>query len=82
MKRSDLIKGFLIRPIMELLKKEYDIKSPTPTFLFVNFINDKWIIIYKHNKMEIDFTDNEIIQNIIEDIKNKPEYEKVWLQTL
>lgn len=79
MRLVDLMKGFLIKPVMEILKKDHNIKSPTPTCLFVQLLNNEWYVVYKHNKMDIDFTNDNTIKQIIQDIKNKPEYEKVWL---
>lgn len=77
MKKTDLIKGFLIKPIMEILKKDYDFKSPSPSNLIVVNQDDEWIIQYKSNKSVIDFSDDVRIQELIFEIKNKPIYEKV-----
>lgn len=79
MRKTDLVKGFLIKPIMEILKKEYDIKSPTPNNLVVNLIDNNWFVYYKTNKVDIDFMDYKLVVELIDEIKNKPEYEKVWL---
>lgn len=77
MKKSDVIKGFLIRPIMEILKAEHNMKSPSPLNLIVVSQNDEWIIQYKSNRSIIDFSNDFRIQELILEIKNKPIYEKV-----
>jgi hypothetical protein len=79
MRKTDLMKGFLIRPIMEILKKEYDIKSPTPNNLFVNLVGNDWFVYYRTNRVDIDFMSYKLVVELIDEIKNKPEYEKVWL---
>lgn len=79
MKPNDLMKGFLIKPIMEILKTKYGIKSPTPNNLSVTYSNDNWHVIYKGGKIEINFTNDTMIIKIINDIKNDIRYEKVWL---
>jgi hypothetical protein len=79
MRPNELMKGFLIKPIMEILKKDFDIKSPTPSNLFVNYEKECWSVYYKNNRMMIEFTNYESVKNIIQEVKNKPVYEKVWL---
>lgn len=77
MKRTDLIKGFVMKPIMEILKKDYNIKSPTPSSLFVSELNGNYKIVYNSNKIMVDFSDLDLIKDLLIEIKNKPEYEKV-----
>lgn len=77
MKKIDIVKGFLIKPIMEILKTEHNMKSPSPLNLIVVSQNDEWIIQYKSNKSVIDFSNDVRIQELIFEIKNKPIYEKV-----
>jgi len=79
MKKESLIKGFLIKPIMEVLKKDYDIKSPSPNNLFVSYDNDVLIVKYSYSKGSIDFSNNEMVMDILVDIKNNVLYEKVQL---
>lgn len=77
MKKELLVKGFLIKPIMELLKKEYNIKSPSPSNLLINFEDDIWFIKYSYSRGSIDFSDNEMIKDLLIEIKKNPNYEKV-----
>ncbi|NBW79612.1 MAG: hypothetical protein EBR27_11465 [Betaproteobacteria bacterium] len=79
MKPTELMKGFLIKSIMEILKRDFDIKSPTPTNLMVTYENGIWSVFYKSNLMMIDFSNYESIKNLIKEIENKPIYEKMWL---
>jgi len=77
MKRTDLVKGFVMKPIMEILKKDYNIKSPTPSSLFVNESDGDFKIIYKNQRVHIDFSNLDLVKNLLNDIKNNPMYEKV-----
>lgn len=77
MKRESLVKGFLIKPIMEILKKEYDIKSPTPNNLYVIENNNVWTIKYSHSKGSVDFTDNELVKQLLVEIKDNVFYDKL-----
>jgi hypothetical protein len=79
MKRTDLIKGFVMKPVMEKLKKDYNIKSPSPSSLFVTESNGGYKVVYNSNKIVVDFSDLDLIKDLLIEIKNKPEYEKVWL---
>lgn len=77
MKRESLVKGFLIKPIMEILKKEYSIKSPTPNNLYVIENNNVWIVKYNHNRGSVDFTDNELVKQLLVEIKDNVFYDKL-----
>ena len=77
MKKELLVKGFLIKPIMELLKKEYNIKSPSPSNLLINFEDDIWSIKYCSSRGSVDFSNDEMIKDLLVEIKNNPNYEKV-----
>jgi hypothetical protein len=79
MKKTDLIKGFLIKPIMEFLKKEYGIKSPSPSNLYVTEVEGGFKIEYKSSKANVDFSDSSNVQKLLNEIKSKPQYDKVWL---
>jgi hypothetical protein len=74
-----LVKGFLIKPIMEILKKEYGIKSPSPSNLLITFKNDIWSIMYCHSRGSVDFSNNQIVKDLLVEIKNNVLYEKVQL---
>ena len=77
MKKELLVKGFLIRPIMEILKKDYGIKSPSPSNLLINFENNIWSIKYCSSRGSVDFSNNEMIKGLLVEIKNNPNYEKL-----
>lgn len=77
MKKELLVKGFLIKPIMEILKKEYNIKSPSPSNLLITFEDDIWSIKYCSSRDSIDFTNNQMIKDLLVEIKKNPNYEKV-----
>jgi hypothetical protein len=79
MKREVLIKGFLIKPIFEILKKDYKIKSPSPSNFYITKSKEGWSIKYIHNKSTIDFSDNEMVKDLLIEIKNNVLYEKVQL---
>lgn len=79
MKKELLVKGFLIKPIMEILKKEYGIKSPSPSNLLITFENDIWSIMYCYNRGSVDFSNNQIVKDLLVEIKNNVLYEKVQL---
>jgi hypothetical protein len=77
MKKELLVKGFLIRPIMEILKKDYGIKSPSPSNLLINFENNIWSIMYCYSRGSVDFSNNQIVKDLLVEIKNNVLYEKV-----
>ena len=77
MKKTDLVKGFLMKPIMELLKKNYNIKSPTPSSLFITELDGDYTVIYKNQKVHIDFSRSDLVKELLIEIKNNPIYEKV-----
>lgn len=77
MKKELLVKGFLIKPIMEMLKKEYNIKSPSPSNLLITFENDVWSIMYSSSRNSVDFSNNQMVKDLLVEIKNNPNYEKV-----
>lgn len=79
MRRIDLIKGFVMKPIMEILKKDYNIKSPSPSNLYITQSDGEYKVIYNSNKIMVDFSNLDLIKDLLIEIKNKPEYEKVWL---
>lgn len=79
MKEEIFIKGYLIKPVFEILKQKYDIKSPSTNALFVSVVNNTYKIEYKSNKLNIDFSNDKYIQDLILDIKNNPYYEKMCL---
>ena len=77
MKKELLVKGFLIKPIMEMLKKEYNIKSPSPSNLLITFENDVWSIMYSSSRNSVDFSNNQMVKDLLVEIKSNPNYEKV-----
>jgi len=77
MRKESLVKGYLIKPVMEILKKDYNIKSPSPSNLLINFENDVWSIVYSYSRGSVDFSNNQIIKDLLVEIKNNPNYEKV-----
>jgi hypothetical protein len=74
-----LVKGFLIKPIMEILKKDYGIKSPSPSNLLITFENDVWLVRYSYSRGSVDFSNNQIVKDLLVEIKNNVLYEKVQL---
>jgi hypothetical protein len=77
MKKELLVKGFLIKPIMEILKKDYGIKSPSPSNLLITFENDMWYVMYCYSRGSVDFSNNQIVKDLLVEIKKNPNYEKV-----
>ena len=77
MKKELLVKGFLIRPIMEILKKEYNIKSPSPSNLLINYEDGIWSIKYCSSRSSVDFSNNQMVKDLLVEIKKNPNYEKV-----
>jgi hypothetical protein len=77
MRKELLVKGFLIKPIMEILKKDYGIKSPSPYNLLITFEDDVWSVVYSYSRGSVDFSNNQMIKDLIVEIKNNPNYEKV-----
>jgi len=77
MKKTDLVKGFLMKPIMEMLKKDYGIKSPSPSNLFVTELDTQYKVVYKNQRIYADFSELDLVKNLLIEIKNNPIYEKV-----
>lgn len=77
MRKELLVKGFLIKPVMEILKKDYRIKSPSPSNLFITLEDGVWSVVYSYSRGSIDFSNNQMIKDLIVEIKNNPNYEKV-----
>lgn len=78
MKRLDIVKGFLMKPIFEVIKKEHNLKSPTPSSLIVRDLgDDKYSVIYDGQKVYVDFSNTDLIKNLLVDIKNNPIYESL-----
>ena len=76
MKKTDLVKGFLVKPVMEMLKKDYNIK-PSPSNLFVTESNGQYRVVYRNHRIYVDFSDLNLIKDLLIEIKNNPIYEKV-----
>ena len=74
-----LVKGFLIKPIMEILKKDYGIKSPSPSNLLITFENDEYTVIYNSGRVYVDFSNNQIVKDLLVEIKSNVLYERVQL---
>jgi len=72
-----LVKGFLIKPIMEILKKDYGIKSPSPSNLLITFENDEYTVIYNSGRVYVDFTNVDLIKKLLVEIKSNVLYEKL-----
>lgn len=79
MKEEIFIKGYLIKPVFEILKKKYDLKSPNTNHFFVSSSNGQYKVEYKSTRLNLDFSDDEYIQDLILEIKNNPYYERMCL---
>lgn len=77
MRKNALVKGYLIKPIMEILKKDYKIKSPSPSNLFVEEDNGEFKVYFKNSSLNIDFSNMNIIKDLLLDIKSNVLYGKV-----
>jgi hypothetical protein len=77
MRKELLVKGFLIKPIMEVLKKDYGIKSPSPSNLLITLDGDIWTIVYSYSRGSVDFSNNQMVKDLLVEIKSNVLYEKV-----
>jgi hypothetical protein len=76
MKKADLVKGFVMKPIFEIMKKDYKIKSPTPSSLNVKDLgDDKYSIVYNGQQSYVDFSNTDLIKDLMVDIKKHHIYE-------
>lgn len=79
MTKREFIKGHLIKTIMEILKSEYDVKSPTPHNLSVEFVGGEWKIKYTNSRLNLEFSKVDKVKRVINEIKNNPLYEGMRL---
>ena len=78
MKKADLVKGFVMKPIFEIMKKDYNIKSPTPSSLFIKELgDDEYSIVYNGQRNYVDFSNTDLIKDLMVDIKKHHIYEKL-----
>jgi hypothetical protein len=76
MRKVDLVKGFVMKPIFEIMKKDYNIKSPSPSSLNVKELgDDKYSIIYDGQRSYVDFSNTDLINDLMVDIKKHHIYE-------
>jgi hypothetical protein len=62
---------------MEILKKDYNIKSPSPSNLLVDMVDDEYTIIYNSGRTYVDFSNVDLIKDLLVEIKNNVLYEKL-----
>ena len=78
MKKADLVKGFVMKPIFEIMKKDYNIKSPTPSSLIIKELDDdKYSVVYNGQRNYVDFSNTDLIKDLMVDIKKHHIYEKL-----
>ena len=78
MKKADLVKGFVMKPIFEIMKKDYNIKSPTPSSLIIKELDDdKYSVVYNGQRNYVDFSNTDLINDLMVDIKKHHIYEKL-----
>lgn len=78
MKKADLVKGFVMKPIFEIMKKDYNIKSPTPSSLIIKELgDDEYSVVYNGQRNYVDFSNTDLINDLMVDIKKHHIYEKL-----
>lgn len=77
MTKSEFIKGWLIRPIVAILKSKYKIMSPLPKDIYVKFSNNTYSVYYNKKNILIDFSNDAKIKELIKEIKTYNVYQKL-----